>query len=435
MEQNKLNINQQTFCISPWTEVRINSDGTMNFCHFADRADLPSNEHINSMTVDEYFSNSDSAQSARKNILNGKPVDRCHRCYKEDQHSEVTFRSRRNLQAAIFPGQDFQQSAEESPVWKIINADKSSPRFYHISFSNICNMACVMCDGFNSTLLAADLNKIGLRDSSIPIKHDWTDTPTWGKFCDHLLNNNDIVCLHVMGGEPLYHKRFRDLIMFLCNNNHTNFHLTFVTNGTIYDPELMTQLEKFKSVQIEISIENLDISNDYIRYPGKTSKIVDNIQQYLAHSDEKFSTVLRTVPQLLSLMHYDKLLDFCLEHSIIIDSNVLHRPEFFRPCYLPNSAKEVIKSRLARFILKDKDVLHNINVRNQSRVVESISHHAQMIIGLLDQTGVNIETVRQELTDYCAKFDQLREHDLREFVPELAEFLDEYGYAKKRYQN
>jgi hypothetical protein len=134
-------------------------------------------------------------------------------------------------------------------------------------------------------------------------------------------------------------------------------------------------------------------------------------------------------------MHYDKLLDFCLEHSIIIDSNVLHRPEFFRPCYLPNSAKEVIKSRLARFILKDKDVLHNINVRNQSRVVESISHHAQMIIGLLDQTGVNIETVRQELTDYCAKFDQLREHDLREFVPELAEFLDEYGYAKKRYQN
>lgn len=433
MEQSKLTVNQKTFCISPWTEVRINSDGTMNFCHFADRSNLPKSDHITAMTVDEYFSSSESACSARKTILEGGKVERCHRCYKEDQHSEVTFRSRRNLQAGIFPGPDFQQSVQESPIWNIINSEKSNPRFYHISFSNVCNMACVMCDGFNSTLLAADLNKAGLRDSTIPIKHDWTDTPTWGKFCNHLLNNNDIICLHIMGGEPLYHRRFKDLINTLCENNHTNFHLTFVTNGTIYDPALMEQLQKFKSVQIEISIENLDVSNDYIRYPGKADKIVDNIKKYLTHTDEKCSTVLRTVPQLLSLMHYDKFLDFCLEHLLIVDSNVLHRPGFFRPCYLPDNAKQLIKSRLSRFIIENKNTLQDINLRNQSRVTESISRHAQMIISLLDQQTIDKDTVRHELTDYCAKLDKLREQDLREFVPELAEFLDEYGYAKKRY--
>jgi molybdenum cofactor biosynthesis enzyme MoaA len=236
-----------------------------------------------------------------------------------------------------------------------------------------------------------------------------------------------------MGGEPLYHKRFRDLIAFLCDNKHTDFHLTFVTNGTIYDPGLMKQLENFKSVQIEISIENFDISNDYIRHPSKTDTIVNNIKKYLAHTDEKCSTVLRTVPQLLSLMHYDKFLDFCLENSVIVDSNVLHRPEFFRPCYLPDTAKQLIKSRLSRFILNDKSVLQDINLRNQSRVTQSISHHASMIIGLLDQESQDKNTVRQDLTDYCARLDKVREHDLREFVPELAEFLDEYGYAKKRY--
>ena len=435
MEKSKLKINPENFCISPWTEVRINSDGTMNFCHFADRTNLDRREHINLMTVDEYFSQSDSANAARNLILDGQPVPRCHRCYKEDQYSEVTFRSRRNLQAAIFPGADFEQSAKESPVWNIINADKINPRFYHVSFSNVCNMACVMCDGFNSTLLAADLNKIGLRDSTIPIKHDWTDTDTWYKFCDHLLHNPDIVCLHIMGGEPLYHKRFKELIDFLCKNNHTDFHLTFVTNGTIFDQELTDKLKNFKSVQIEISIENLDPSNDYIRYPSKTEKIVSNIKQYLSHTSEQFSTVLRTVPQLLSLIHYDKFLDFCIENSIIVDSNILHRPEFFRPCYLPDDIKQTIKTKLSRFVLEHKDVVHDINLRNQARLRQSISHHAQMIIGLLDQPSKDIESNRHAMIDYCAKLDRLRDQDLREFVPDLADFLNSYNYAEKRYKN
>ena len=188
-------------------------------------------------------------------------------------------------------------------------------------------------------------------------------------------------------------------------------------------------------MQIEISIENIDSSNAYIRYPSNTDVIVKNIKQYLSHTSEQFSTVLRSVPQLLSLINYDKFLDFCLDNSVIVDSNTLHRPEFFKPCYLPDEIKKAIKNQLKRFVLADKDIVHDINLRNQSRIEQAISHHAQSIINLLDQTPSNVDEHRHALIDYCVKLDRLRKHDLRNFVPELAEFLDQYGYAKKRYQD
>jgi sulfatase maturation enzyme AslB (radical SAM superfamily) len=229
-------------------------------------------------------------------------------------------------------------------------------------------MACVMCDASNSTMLATDWAKAGII-SSVPVRQDWTNGPAWAGFLTHLLNNPEIMCLHVMGGEPMYHKKFKELIHFLVDNNHTNFHFTVVTNGSIYDAELVEMLTKFKSVQIEISIESFDSSNDYIRWPSDTNNIRQNILKYLQHRTDTIDIVLRTVPQLLSLTHYDNVLSFALDNDVVIDSNILYRPDYFQPALLPVDIKNIIRQRIQPYAELDteQDAVKNINIRNRGR--------------------------------------------------------------------
>lgn len=424
-------INPKTFCISPWTDVRINSDGRMNFCHYANKDMIPINENIENVTVDQYFNGSGSVSQARQNLCDGKELERCLHCYQDESVTDIGFRQRRNQQAAIFPDADFDQSLKESTIYKEISKPRQHPRFYHVSFSNVCNMACVMCDASNSTMLATDWAKAGII-SSVPVRQDWTNGPAWAGFLTHLLNNPEIMCLHVMGGEPMYHKKFKELIHFLVDNNHTNFHFTVVTNGSIYDAELVEMLTKFKSVQIEISIESFDSSNDYIRWPSDTNNIRQNILKYLQHRTDTIDIVLRTVPQLLSLMHYDNVLSFALDNDVVIDSNILYRPDYFQPTLLPVDIKNIIRQRLQPYAELDteKDAVKNINIRNRGRLKQAIAANANLVLGLLNRSVDNIPEKRQALVDYLQRMDRVRKIDARDYVPELHKFLTEQGYAR-----
>ena len=114
------------------------------------------------------------------------------------------------------------------------------------------------------------MKQAGMIDKNIDILSDWTNNQlVWNGFLNHILSNKQIECFHFMGGEPLYHKKFYEFIDFCVDNQHTDFHITFVSNATIVpDRKYINKLKKFKSVQIEISIENFDKSNDYVRYPS-----------------------------------------------------------------------------------------------------------------------------------------------------------------------
>jgi MoaA/NifB/PqqE/SkfB family radical SAM enzyme len=422
-------INPKTFCISPWTDVRINSDGRMNFCHYANRDMIPLGENITDITVDQYFNGPGSVSQARQDLRDGKELKRCQHCYRDESVTDIGFRQRRNQQAAIFPGTDFEQSLRESTIYQEIYKPKQHPRFYHVSFSNICNMACVMCDASNSTMLATDWIKAGIISDG-PIRQDWTDGPAWTEFLTHLLNNPEIMCLHVMGGEPMYHKKFKELIRFLVDNNHTDFHFTFVTNGSIYDAELIEMLTRFKSVQIEISIESFDRSNDYIRWPSDTGVIQQNILKYLQHRTHTVDIVLRTVPQLLSLMQYDNVLSFALDNQVVIDSNILYRPDYFQPAVLPADIKNIIRQRLQPYAELDteQDAVKNINIRNRGRIKQAIAANATLILDLLDRPMDDLAHKRQALIKYLKRMDQVRRIDVRNYVPELHDFLTSNGY-------
>ncbi len=426
-EDQTIQFDSNNFCIGPFSEVKINPDGSLDFCHAADASMIPINETITKLSVDQYFcDDTSSAALARRSLSQGNPLPNCHKCYKNEENGLLSFRHRRNLQAAIFQKQDFLPSVQEA--WPRISSWRK-PRFYHVSLSNLCNMACMMCHPRWSSLLSNLHHKAGLLSAGETVLKDWTqDKVAWDGFVQHLLDNPEIVCLHFMGGEPMYHKRFTELLDILIQHRHCDFALTVVTNGSICAPEIINRLKKFRDVAIEISIESLDRSHDYIRWPSSYKEIQKNIQSYLAARNEHFSVVLRSVPQLLSVMSYDKLMEFAYQNHLMIDSNVLHDPDFLCLNLLSDDIKNIVVDRLRRFVKHDDVDLQDVNVRNIRDLDRTLSLHAKTLIDQLQQPSQNKQNKIGNLISYCHAMDKTRNIRITDYIPDLGDFFRKNGY-------
>ena len=417
-------------CIAPWYELRIETNGNFSYC-YASSIDQESSN----LSMIDWFNQGPRSSQVRKNIQQGIPSTGCQGCYQSESKSIISARNRRNQQGAIYDNRYFYNSLEQSPAWSRITGQTSAfkPAFLHVSLSNLCNLSCKMCAPVFSSHLTSTMKRIKLIDSNTPTLLDWTDDPErWDQFCDIVFNNPDLICLHFMGGEPLLHKKFYKFIDLCIENQQTDFHLTFVTNGTLYDETLLKKLNLFKSVQIEISLENLHLSNDYIRQGTNYNHVKRNILEFVKHRNQKINIVLRSVPQALSVMHYDTLIDFAIEHQLLIDSNDLgNKPNlkaFILPVALKNSLIDKFKQK---YLSNQNETLTTSDrvllLRDQSAVLEQLQDHVRNIIKILSEPEPeNIEQLRKDFIKYNQYFDP----DLCQFLsiyPELENFYYEYN--------
>jgi sulfatase maturation enzyme AslB (radical SAM superfamily) len=420
--------NNQINCISPWYELRINPDGSYTYCHaaksFEQSALLPS----------QWFAQGNLTCQTRKKITDGLPVSGCAECYSHEQQGLVSFRHRRNQQAAIYNGAFERESIKTSPAWPRLNNQVANykPAFLHVCLSNLCNLSCRMCQPKWSSQLTSTLKRAELIDQSVQILQDWTaDHAKWQDFLTLVLDNPSLICLHFMGGEPMLHKKFYELIDLCIENNTTDFHLTFVTNGTCIDHSIVEKLLKFKSATIEISVENFHHSNDYIRLNSNWQQVQHNIDLLLKHRSPKFDVVLRPVPQALSIMHYYTLIDYALANQVGIDNNVMARPEYLKIVVLPSAIKKATSADLQhRYqdlleISKDSTTNEKISLlRNTSQIQQQISVHIQSVLTLLNEPEPeNIAQLRTEFLEYNRKIDNTTSQKFDQVYPELTQFF------------
>jgi len=421
-------------CMAPWYSLRINHNGEYSYCDFTNLRES------SDLLPSEWFSQGPSAVKIRSELQQGVNGHGCNRCYTQEHDNLISYRFRRNQQAAIYQGIYFKESLNQSPAMARMSQTKlvnTGPAFLHVSLNNVCNLACRMCSAGSSTKLANLLVKSQILPKSTKILQDWTRDPNrWNDFCNNLvLNNHSLVCLHFMGGEPLVNDKFFEILQRCVDQGRTNFHVTFVTNGTIWDDSHMQLLSNFKSASIEVSIENFHPSNNYIRIGSDYEQIKSNIESMIKSAGEKISVVLRTVPQALSILHYDTVIDFALIHGINIDYNLLLDPANLKISILPSVVRQQIIDHLTckyHTLLSDNtnnSIVTKINnLRSPDQHQQQLVLHIRELISILQQPDSdNIEQLRKEFAIYNRTLD--REVGLRfqDVYPSLAEFYEKYN--------
>jgi hypothetical protein len=235
-----------------------------------------------------------------------------------------------------------------------------------------------------------------------------------------------------MGGETLLTGRFEDLVDTMIEHGRFELCFSFVTNGTVFRPELLDKLRLFRRVGIEVSIEALDDHNSYQRQGTDTTIVLENIKRYQQWCNGTSITVaLRPAPSLLSLGYYTELLQYALDNQFIVKSNLCTEPRFLAAEILPESVKQQYRTRYLEFLdqLATVDVDSDYNASDPNNHRRAIKEQAEMCLNILQTpTPADSEENLEELVRHCERWDRVYGYNARLLYPEFNEILDRYGY-------
>jgi pyruvate-formate lyase-activating enzyme len=423
--------NQKIFCAVPWHNTHLYWDGTYGACCSESEKPLGEQKNINSTSIIEWY-NSDTMTDFRERILGDNELPECSGCYSEEKLGHESRRIKENLKCAIFTEQAFDESYKQSSWNKkfVLKTDRL-PIDWHIDFGNECNFACKMCHPGASSKIADLYTKWGIKYDKAP---NWLNSEkSWNQFLDNVKSVPDLNRMHIMGGEPTVNKKFHQFINWLIDNKLTDISLSFVSNGTSVSDSLIDKLRKFRTVDIEISVESVDQTNDYIRQGGNYLQTWENISRLAEQQADNFQIVLRSVPQLLNINNYHKYIARAIELNLSVQSIPLVWPAHLSIKVLPY---EIRQQFVQNFInLKDK-LDSEISLKNTittgrdiSRLNQQLVRECDVILQLLDEEcPANTDSLRKQLIEDLVRWDKHFKLDAREYYPEYQDFLEAYGY-------
>lgn len=243
MSENK------SLCSYPWRGACIYPTGLVKPCCYWLSANGNINEANSNIKNDPR--NSAEWNKIREDMLAGNPVKGCEKC--QEMESVGNHSGRLSSLYYLVPTENKLAPLEDLEV----------------SFSNLCNLACVGCGDFNSTKWSTENIKAGRPGMKlIDNKFDWAQ---W--------DLSNLKTLKILGGEPFMEPdRFCELLESV---NLSQIELVVNTNGTILpNQRLKALIEKCKQVKFLVSIDGIGLVNDWNRWPGKFQNIVEAMNVY-----------------------------------------------------------------------------------------------------------------------------------------------------------
>lgn len=387
----------------------------------------------------EWF-NSEPVRNFRNSILGSSKVSQCSRCYSEEDHGGNSRRFKSNQKSVIFTRTAFNDSFPQSPGYKHFSysADHDGystrhPIDLHIDLGNFCNLACKMCGPEASSTIASQQVKWGIESSRSYLGTDWTkDQSVWNDFKQQLLEIPQLTNLHFMGGETLLTPRMEDLVDTMIEHEKFDLCFSFVSNGTVFKPDLLNKLKRFRRVGIEVSIETLDARNSYTRQGTDTAQVLENIQLYLDYCNNSSITLtLRPAISLLTIGSYVGLLQYALDRELIVKGLICQTPRFLSVEILPSEIKQLYRPQFETFLesIEDVEIGGDYNASDPHNYKKTIKEQAELCLNLLKTaTPPDSDQQLELMTRHCERWDRVYGHDAMLLFPELQNILSQHTY-------
>ena len=304
----------------------------------------------------------------RTQLLNGERPIECKTCWDLEDKSIESDRQIKNKSLDFYLDRDIEKIEEDC------KNENYSTKTVKIAISNLCNATCVNCNSGLSSAWAT------LRKEKTFTIVDQTkiDSIDWG----------GLVMLSFVGGEPLIDKKVFATLEKMIELGNTDCFIDMVTNGSV---ELTTKqietLNKFNNVQMVLSIDGIEKRFEYMRYPLKWNKLLDNIDLF---KELGFSLAISYTVSNVNAMYYNETIDWFNKQGIPHNTNPVTEPLYFSPQCLPVEVKKKI------------DVPF-INSENH------ITAHDEQFIKACEE-------LREQ--------DQLKEIDIADYLPEFNEVME-----------
>ena len=396
----KERMREQVFCLLPWTQLHIFCDGIFRPCCTWRGTHLG---NVRATSIAELW-NSPRMKALRLDMMSGRPVAGCERCYEDERSGLLSMRQVYN--------NDLRRHRDRVPLTAPDGALPLLPvPFLNIRLSNVCNLRCRTCDAIASSAWSADARALGLPVEGGPIKKSYDDWDSLWRQLQPMLEEG-VEGIHFAGGEPLVMEEHYRILDFLIARKFTDVRLSYHTNFStlrFQGRDLADLWSRFRNVHVVASLDGSGRRGEYLRKGLSWEAVVANREEMLLRCPDVAFSITAT----LSIFNALHLPDFHREwvEKGYVDRNafVLNRlesPPRYRAQVLPSALKQRVLESYRR---------HQESFLDAGRPAAHDFMAAARFMEAQDHSGL--------LPDFVAmtrRLDELRGEDCREVFPELA---------------
>jgi len=329
----------KNFCINPFICTRQNAYNRISPCAFG-----PIEIQVDAEDSQNHRWNHPELHKLRNKFFAGERPSECKRCWDEEDANGQSLRLRT---LEYYP--TAYTDLVETGLWK------QGPKEIVIKTSNVCNLACRSCAGWDSSYYWPE----GEFYKEI---YNTTD-PKHGKY-NHFMQlrpkmyhpaqlwTDQDLCnvekISFFGGEPLLDKEHPKILQRLIDNGRSKkITLFYSTNcQQVAGRSLLELWQHFKRVEVFFSIDAQGSQFEYLRWPGKWSRTQRVLEWFLALPNQfpkvEWHFQGSQCVSLFNIASYWHTANWLKKTLGGVYFNIVDHPNYLRMTALPESAKHQI---------------------------------------------------------------------------------------------
>lgn len=371
----------------PFTGLATREDGAIQACCRSHPVGF-----IDKQSLEEVWNNN-TMKRIRKQVLNNERPPECEPCFSLEDQGVESLRQRHI--AGVIP--EARINLYPDALSKM-NHDFTMPLeipTMELKLNNLCNLKCRMCHPGDSTSwndwseikdYYKDTGKViynlveehNLENK--PLLDKFQDNPQWWNSLEKNLPHFRRV--EFAGGEPLMdpqHYRILDMLAPYGNQIEIKYATNLTTLGKS-NRNIWEYWPKFKSVAVNVSIDGIGDSYEYIRGNAVWSELINNIRQI--QTIPNITRIVGAVAvQVSNIMVLDKMVEYFLDDlGIVFYTNMVKYPDVLSVQTLPEDLKQTAINRLEMTklavptykLVKEKPILLNLTLQQIDGVINFI---------------------------------------------------------------
>ena len=226
-------------------------------------------------------------------------------------------------------------------------ANKISELIVHTG--TLCNLQCRSCSLYCSSSWKDENSKLPtiIQSAEEPGTNSGFYVPTITDFSQE--DFSELKQVNLLGGEPLYGRQSFNILEKVYNEAGENCVIHFTTNGTFaIDPAAFPWLHKFKSVNINISIDAVGAEAEFIRTGCQWDKVDKNVRNLLSSGIITGQVKCSPTYSIMNIFSVSKLHNWINEISILKNTyvNFVTDPSYLSYSVLTDQEKELAAAKL-----------------------------------------------------------------------------------------
>lgn len=385
----------RNFCIAPFTQLTFAPSGNYSPCpEIGGRAWKDSSASPVSMwTSSEY-------NELRQSFNNNEQSPTCNRCWQQEENKNQSLRRRLLAQGSFFkPGQALEYIDQKYKI---------GPQQVNIITGNKCNLRCRICKADCSWTYNIEGRAY---EKQLGRKTIYTsDQPKPVQLSDQQLDeifeiSGNLKRLEFYGGEPLLDDKTIRLLKRLVDSGRSqNISIMYNTNGVnLPTQEHFDLWPKFKNVDFNISVDDIQDRFTYNRHPAKWSDLLKTIDLLKNSNPGNYNIFSICTVSVLNVYYVPEILDALDQLGLKCFINHVFGPTYYEITHLPIPIKQAIKQKL-----------------------ESC-HHRPRLEFLLNMLNANEDLKSwEDFKFWTHTKDQYRGESFKKVYPEFYEIIKEY---------